>query len=162
MEATVESEIQKDLKFLVSVDLISPEKAITVLGLMNTKSGVEAEDEIQQAEVIYEAVPEIIAVKKSAYSWLNQRASVSAIIASTTSTLNVEELAEGVSEPGRFLNAHWLNPAHLMPLVEVSVSEQTTEDSRDRLLESLRNIGNLMMWGYYLVSLDTPSLIHLL
>ena len=42
------------------------------------------------------------------------------IIASTTSTILVDDLSGAVAHPERFLNAHWLNPAYLVPLVELS------------------------------------------
>ena len=143
LASTVKSEIGKDLEFLVSVDLITADRAETVLGLISTLPASDAGEAIQTAEIIFEAVPEIISVKEAAFSWISENALATAIVASTTSTLNVDELAEFVVEPGRSLNAHWLNPAHLMPLVEVSVSEQTSESSRDRLLESLRGIGKV-------------------
>ena len=47
------------------------------------------------------------------------------IIASTTSTILVNDLAGAVEAPERFLNAHWLNPAFLMPLVELSPGAKT-------------------------------------
>ena len=66
-----------------------------------------------------------------------------AVVASTTSTLNVDELAEMVTEPKRFLNAHWLNPAHLMPLVEVAVGAATSEAAYAALHDSLSAIGKV-------------------
>jgi 3-hydroxybutyryl-CoA dehydrogenase len=48
-----------------------------------------------------------------------------------------------VSEPQRFVNAHWLNPAHLMPLVEVSRSESTCPQVVERLLQLLKRIGKV-------------------
>ena len=48
-----------------------------------------------------------------------------AILASTTSTILVTDLVPLVTHPERLLNAHWLNPAYLIPLVEISVHRQT-------------------------------------
>jgi 3-hydroxybutyryl-CoA dehydrogenase len=47
------------------------------------------------------------------------------IIASTTSTILADDLASALSQPQRFLNAHWLNPAYLVPLVELSPAATT-------------------------------------
>ena len=48
-----------------------------------------------------------------------------AIVASTTSSMLADTLAALVTHPGRFLNAHFLNPAYLIPLVEVSPAQAT-------------------------------------
>ena len=47
------------------------------------------------------------------------------IIASTTSTMTVDEMAGEVERPARVLNAHWLNPAYLVRLVELSPGVRT-------------------------------------
>ena len=56
-------------------------------------------------------------------------------MASTTSTFLVTELAALTAHPERFLNAHWLNPASLIPLVEVSRGPATRDAAADQLLE---------------------------
>jgi len=55
----------------------------------------------------------------------------------------VTELAGMVSAPGRMVNAHWLNPAHLMPLVEISRSAETREGVVAELLATLQAIGKV-------------------
>src|SRR5690606_14211921 len=65
------------------------------------------------------------------------------IIASTTSTMQVEDLAQYVVLPERFLNAHWLNPAFLIPLVEVSTHAQTNSISYLGLEQSLKDVGKV-------------------
>ncbi|KAG0921899.1 hypothetical protein G6F32_014901 [Rhizopus arrhizus] len=64
-------------------------------------------------------------------------------MASTTSTFLVTELAELVPHPERFLNAHWLNPAALIPLVEVSQGPKTRDAAAQQLLEALRQAGKV-------------------
>ncbi|MFM7783670.1 MAG: 3-hydroxyacyl-CoA dehydrogenase NAD-binding domain-containing protein, partial [Gammaproteobacteria bacterium] len=65
------------------------------------------------------------------------------IVASTTSTFLVTDLAGLLPGPERFLNAHWLNPAHLMPLVEISRSALTSDAVVDRLSDTLRAMGKV-------------------
>jgi 3-hydroxybutyryl-CoA dehydrogenase len=55
----------------------------------------------------------------------------------------VDSLAEFVAGPERFLNAHWLNPAFLIPLVEVSPGERTAEPAVDKLMDLLKSVGKL-------------------
>jgi 3-hydroxybutyryl-CoA dehydrogenase len=65
------------------------------------------------------------------------------IIASTTSTILVNDLAGAVEAPERFLNAHWLNPAFLMPLVELSPGARTDPAVTARLKALLEGIGKV-------------------
>jgi 3-hydroxybutyryl-CoA dehydrogenase len=66
-----------------------------------------------------------------------------AFIASTTSTSLVDDMAKLVTRPGRFLNAHWLNPAHIVPLVEVVPGPLTAETTVARTLEFLERLGKI-------------------
>ena len=71
--------------------------------------------------MIFEGVPETLDAKREALARVvAPRAGPTPIIASTTSTILVDDLSPLVAHPERFLNAHWLNPAYLMPLVELS------------------------------------------
>ena len=95
------------------------------------------------AEFVFEAVPEVYEAKRSAFAEICARVPEQAIIASTTSSLAVDELAAAVSEPQRFLNAHWLNPAYLMPLVEVSPGSATSRAAVEALIARLRPAGKV-------------------
>lgn len=64
-----------------------------------------------------------------------------AIVASTSSSFLSTALAAMVTNPSRFLNAHWLNPAHLIPLVEVSPHPGTDPAVTQRLQDRLARIG---------------------
>jgi 3-hydroxybutyryl-CoA dehydrogenase len=143
LEATIESEIGADMQFLVSAGLLADGEPASILDRITTVAAADANVPVGAAEIIYEAVPETVEAKRAALGWIGDRATPDATVASTTSTLGVVELSDMVTEPSRFLNAHWLNPAHLMPLVEVSVSDSTSEASRSRILESLRVIGKV-------------------
>ena len=80
----------------------------------------EAEAALASADVIFEGVPEVLDLKREALARASKLAGPKPIIASTTSTILVDDLSGAVAHPERFLNAHWLNPAFLVPLVEVS------------------------------------------
>lgn len=136
----VDQELSADLRFLASQSLIPEEEIDSILSLYNL-SFIEEISSIHDCEVIYDAVPEVLDVKKETFDKVCCHASDSATIASTTSTFLVTDLADFVTHPERFLNAHWLNPAHLMPLVEVSISETTSSSVVERFVKSLENIG---------------------
>jgi 3-hydroxybutyryl-CoA dehydrogenase len=131
------------MQFLVSAGLLADGEPASILDRITTVAAADADEPVGVAEIIYEAVPETVEAKRAALGWIGDRATPGATVASTTSTLGVVELSDMVTEPSRFLNAHWLNPAHLMPLVEVSVGDSTSEASRSRILESLRAIGKV-------------------
>jgi len=98
---------------------------------------------LSDADIVFEAVPETIEAKKAAFSLMNYHVSDSAIVASTTSTILSDELQPFVNIPERFLNAHWLNPAYLVPLVELSPGKYTDSKTTDRMIELLEAIGKV-------------------
>ncbi|MCB8840307.1 3-hydroxybutyryl-CoA dehydrogenase [Aurantimonas sp. VKM B-3413] len=85
----------------------------------------EAETALADARFVFEAVPETDAAKRAGLELIDRLASADAIVASTTSTYLSTQLAAWSGRPGRFLNAHWLNPAFIVPLVEVSPTGET-------------------------------------
>ncbi|MFJ9174293.1 3-hydroxyacyl-CoA dehydrogenase NAD-binding domain-containing protein [Streptomyces sp. NPDC102360] len=102
-----------------------------------------AQARLADADVVFEAVPEVIEVKRDIMSWVDAHVSGDALIASTTSTFLVTEIADLVGDASRVLNAHWLNPADLMPLVEVSRSDRTDPAQVERMTALLRRIGKI-------------------
>ncbi|MFJ7213726.1 3-hydroxyacyl-CoA dehydrogenase NAD-binding domain-containing protein [Amycolatopsis sp. NPDC098790] len=95
------------------------------------------------AAVVFEAVPEVLEVKQEVLAWVCAEVAGDAVIASTTSTFLVTEIAELVERPERAVNAHWLNPADVMPLVEVSRSDATAPDAVARLTGLLERLGKI-------------------
>lgn len=95
----------------------------------------------QADDLIFECVPEDIAIKHETLRAVSERCASGALIASTTSTIMVDDLLPAVVHPERFLNAHWLNPAFLIPLVEVSPSTQTDPARLEQLLAALKAAG---------------------
>ncbi|SNS82335.1 3-hydroxybutyryl-CoA dehydrogenase [Pseudomonas segetis] len=139
----VRSNIRNELQMLVHIGVLQPEQADIALSRVTLLSKSQAVSTLQRCDLVFEAVPEVIAVKQETFGWVSEHVATTAIIASTTSTFLVTELAEMVNEPERFVNAHWLNPAHLMPLVEVSRSEATCPQVVERLLALLKLIGKV-------------------
>ena len=91
--------------------------------------------------VLFEAVPETLEAKREAFAEACRHLPADAVVASTSSTMLPGELASLVSGPGRFLNAHWLNPAYLIPLVEVAPHAGTDPVVLQRLLAMLTAAG---------------------
>ena len=98
---------------------------------------------LSEASIIFEGVPEILELKREVLADASALAQPDAIIASTTSTIMVDDMAGSVAGPERFLNAHWLNPAYLVPLVEVSPGGKTDPAVTERLKALLEGIGKV-------------------
>ena len=103
----------------------------------------DADDALARADVVFEAVPETLAAKRDAFARLSAACRPDAILASTTSTILVTDLVPLAREPGRLLNAHWLNPAWVIPLVEISTHEHTDPAVVARLRALLEDLGKV-------------------
>jgi len=136
-------EIRQDLEFMVATGLLDPARLEEVLARVRFAGLSQAGEALAEAGLIYEAVPERMDAKEDAFTRISQNAADTAVIASTTSTFLVTELAQWVTRPERFLNAHWLNPAHLMPLVELSRSETTADEVVVWLKQNLEQVGKV-------------------
>ena len=86
---------------------------------------------------------ETLDVKRDAIARASALAGPEAVIASTTSTMLSETLADFSARPENFLNAHFLNPAYLIPLVEVSPSSRTDKGRLTAFMDLLTSIGKV-------------------
>jgi 3-hydroxybutyryl-CoA dehydrogenase len=135
--------VRADLEFLARVEALSEDATARVMERISVAAHSMAGPLLASADTIFEAVPEVAALKAQALGTIAKWARTDAVIASTTSTFSANELAQSVNAPERFLNAHWLNPAHLMPLVELSPNERTAAECIARMRTLLRSIGKV-------------------
>lgn len=98
---------------------------------------------LARAGAVFEGVPETMEAKREALTFAAAHARPEAVLASTTSTFLVSQLAQMTPHPERFLNAHWLNPAHIIPLVELSAHAGTAPDAIESLKSLLTRIGKV-------------------
>ena len=97
------------------------------------------------ADVLFEGVTETEEAKRDAFARACRHLRPEAIIASTTSSMLADKLAAMVTRPERFLNAHILNPAYLIPLVEVSPAKATAESTFTTMKELLEAAGKVVV-----------------
>jgi 3-hydroxybutyryl-CoA dehydrogenase len=93
------------------------------------------------SELILESVPESLPLKVLVLREAESAAPMEALIASNTSSLPLDRLAEALARPHRFLGLHWFNPAHLIPLVEVVPTERTDPELVDWAVTILTELG---------------------
>ena len=131
LEAEANAEMSASLDVLAELGAISdPGSAMARLRIAAESA---AADVLRTAEVIFEAVPETLDAKREAFARVCELAPPQAILASTTSTILVTDLVPLVTRPERLLNAHWLNPAYVIPLVELSAHRGTSKELIARL-----------------------------
>jgi 3-hydroxyacyl-CoA dehydrogenase len=78
-------------------------------------------------DFIIEAVPEDVELKQRVLGAAAASCSDDAILATTTSVIQVADIAEGMSKPERFIGAHWMNPPYVLPLVEIIPGPKTDD-----------------------------------
>lgn len=136
-------EIRATLTMLAGFGLIDVPDVDAVVARVTCRSLDNCGDALAASDVIFEGVPETLEAKEAAFRLISAHAQPGAIVASTTSTILSNDLQGFVDNPGRFLNAHWLNPAFLVPLVELSPGDATDPEVTERLKTLLEGIGKV-------------------
>jgi 3-hydroxybutyryl-CoA dehydrogenase len=137
------SEIDGSLAALSSLGVFDDAMRPGILARVRIVARENAAAALQIADVVFEGVPEVMEAKRAAFETMMPLVRDDAIVASTTSTMLVTQLASFIKRPERFLNAHWLNPAYLLPLVELSPHPGTDRKVFDRLKRILESIGKV-------------------
>ena len=112
------------------------------------------EPEVFKVPFVFEAIPEKPDWKIELFRRVSPWIEKDTILASATSTIDLKTLKLGVKNPERLMITHWLNPAFIIPLVEVAVSDQTSAGSIDRMKKVLTKIGKVPV-----VLKDSPGFI---
>ncbi|MEM9048237.1 MAG: 3-hydroxybutyryl-CoA dehydrogenase [Pseudomonadota bacterium] len=141
--AAAAAEIRDSFAMLAELGLMEPQAIDAVAARVSLHADADLSEALDGAEVICEGVPETLAAKAAIFPRLSAAAAPDAIIASTTSTILSDQLQTYVDPPGRFLNAHWLNPAFLVPLVELSPGAATDPAVTRRLKALLEAMGKV-------------------
>lgn len=96
---------------------------------------------VAEADLVVEAVPEDLELKRRLFAELETGAPPMAILGSNTSSLSITEIATATAEPGRVLGIHFFNPVHLMRLVELVAAPETEDDVVERARLFVESLG---------------------
>ena len=140
-EAT--QEIAASLQGLAQLGVLTAPQIAAIAGRVDFVRAEAAPAALAAAELVFEGVPETMAAKREAFEHLNRHCRDDAILTSTTSSIVVTQLAGLVRLPGRFLNIHWLNPAYVIPVVELSCHAGTEAAVLARAKALMESVGKL-------------------
>ena len=93
------------------------------------------------AELVLEAIPEKLDLKREVTAQLEDHLADDAIIASNTSGIPITQIATALKHPARFVGMHWSNPPHLIPMIEVVPGEQTAAATTDKIVKIIESFG---------------------
>ena len=130
--------VEKTLVKWLEKGFINEEAASAARARLSTSTLL---DPVAQADIVIEAVPEIMDIKKSVFSKLAPFVRKDTIVATNTSGLNISEMAVLLENPSRVLGVHFFNPVPVMKLVEVIRANSTDETVFQTAYEWIRKIG---------------------
>lgn len=137
------AEIRGALQGLARLGALREEQIPEIAARVEFVDAQGAPRALAAAELLFEGVPETMEAKRDAFDALNRHCADDAILTSTTSSILVTQLAELVRKPERFLNMHWLNPAYMIPVVELSTHAGTSPEVLARTRALMEGIGKL-------------------
>lgn len=111
-------------------------------------------DSFADVDIVIEAIIEDEAEKKKIFEQVEKIVSVTAIIASNTSSISITSLAKSLDHPSRFIGIHFFNPPVLMKLVEIIPALQTSHDIVTTCRELITSWGKIVV-----IAKDTPGFI---
>lgn len=143
LETAIRDGVRGDLERLVDLGALDADRLEQCMSLLQVARPERAPEVLSSAALVYEAVPETVVAKQEAFDAISEFAVPDTPVGSTTSAMLVTELAGMIKHPDRFLNTHWLNPAFVIPLVELSVHPGTDSELVRRVRGHLKSIGKV-------------------
>ena len=132
------SAIEKSLAKLVSKERMSKEDADSARARISTAIDRSA---CHDVDLAIEAVPEILDLKLSIFSELDQICKPECILASNTSSISISEIAAATSRPGKVIGMHFMNPVPIMKLVEIINGKQTSDETNSAVIAAADKMG---------------------
>ncbi len=119
--------IQKSLARFVKAGRLSEQEAKQAIECIQTSTDLQ--ETVKNADVVIEAVPEDLSLKKQVFQELDRYAKRGAILATNTSELSITAIAAATTRPDKVIGMHWFNPAPVMKLIEIVKGMTTSEET---------------------------------
>jgi 3-hydroxyacyl-CoA dehydrogenase len=131
--------VEGDLKRDATDELISPQQAQSCLSLISLHTNLD--EALAGAKYVQESGPEQLEIKRSIFSQMDEIAPPGVILASSTSALDIEDIAGGLRGADRCFTAHPFNPPHILPAVEMISTKATDPVLFEQAIEFLKSVG---------------------
>jgi 3-hydroxybutyryl-CoA dehydrogenase len=147
------SMIRDSLQRFVKKAQLSEAEMNAILARIHPMLGLK--EAVSNADLIIEAIPENLELKKTTLKEVDGYAPSHAIIASNTSSVSITEMASATKRPEKVCGMHFFNPPQLMKLVEVIRGARTSDET----VETVLNIAHKMEKETVVVKKDSPGFI---
>jgi 3-hydroxyacyl-CoA dehydrogenase len=151
--------IRKNYDNTAAKGRLTPEQVQQRMGLLKPTLSY---DDLRDADLVIEAVFETMAIKKDVFAKLDKAVKKGAILASNTSYLSIDEIADSTSRPSDVVGMHFFSPANVMRLLEIVRGAKTAQDVLVTIVDLAKRInkvgvvcgnrdgfiGNRMLGGY--------------
>lgn len=121
--------IEGNLEKGIARGKVSPELRESTLGRLNLVESVS--EAVSQAHLVIEAITEDLKAKHQLFKTIELSAPATAVMASNTSSLSISEIASAVTRRSSVIGMHFFNPPHIMKLLEIVVTDDTSELARE-------------------------------
>ncbi len=132
-------QIRKNLDTFVEFGIATGEAAKKALARIKTVTNLN--ESVKDADFVVEALPEVMDLKKRVFKDLDEYCPSHTIIASNTSGLSLTEMAAAIKRQDQAVIAHWWNPPHIIPVVEIVKGRYTSDQTVDLVYQLLVAIG---------------------
>jgi enoyl-CoA hydratase/3-hydroxyacyl-CoA dehydrogenase len=134
--------LNDSLKKLVHKDIVSKEQ-YNMISKKLLHSTIELEEALEDSDLVIEAVPEILELKKDVFRDISRLSPDHSIMATNTSTMSVTEISLATSRPEKVVGLHFFNPVILMRLVEVTKGDYTSEETMQIACDTCNCFGKI-------------------
>ena len=132
--------VRENLEGLVARGKMEASEVEAVLSRIRPTSRLE---DLAGQDLVIEAVPEDMALKKRCFAELDGICPADTILATNTSTMSPTEIGSATKRPDRTIGMHWFNPAPVMKLIEVIAGMETSAETLEAITEFSRRIGKV-------------------
>jgi len=131
--------IKKSLQRFAKAGKIKPEEMEGIAG--RVRGTMSLNDAVRDADLVIEAVPEEMELKKKVFAELDGLCPAQTILASNTSALMITDIASATKRPEQVIGMHWFNPPPMMKLIEVVRGAVTAEETIQAVTEFAIKVG---------------------
>ena len=131
--------IKKNLDRGVKKERMTQEEAETILGRI--KGVLDLKEAVKDADLVIEAIPEIVSLKLETWKEVDEAAPEHAMLASNTSSISITQMAAVTKRPEKFIGMHFFNPVPVMGLVEIIKGQATDDETVKTIVEVSKKVG---------------------